>query len=77
MTPAQLLKIAFSLIATNGSARNAGPDVDENRSGTQALALYQDIQVCVALNDVVREAELLAKAENYYGHPRFTYGDAI
>lgn len=67
ITSAQLLTFAYQLIAQNGSAHNSGPDAEKQISGTQALALYQDIQASTAINDTVRVEELLNKAQNVYG----------
>ncbi len=67
ITPEQLLTSAYQLIVQNGSARNSGPDAAMQISGTQALALYADIQVSTALNNTLRVDELLNKAQNVYG----------
>jgi hypothetical protein len=67
LTPERLLTKAYEIIARTGEATNCGPDVKGQKSGTQALALYQDIQISTALNDTVRVRELLTKAQNTYG----------
>lgn len=69
LTPARLYEIAMNLIASNGEVNNCGPDSDKEApySGTQALALYQDIIVSTALNDILRVEDLLTKAQNVYG----------
>jgi hypothetical protein len=67
LTSAELLTISYEIIASNGEARDSGPDSNEQKSGTQALALYQDIQVSTDNDNVLRVQELLTKATNAYG----------
>jgi len=63
LTPERLYEKAYLQIASAGEASNCGPD----EKGTQMLALYEDIQVSTALNDILRVQELLTKAQAKYG----------
>jgi hypothetical protein len=67
ITADELKVIAYELIAEHGEQTQSGPDTNYKKGGTQALALYQDIIVSTALNDVLRVEELLTKAQNVYG----------
>lgn len=64
LTPERLLTKAYWQIAESGTARTTGPDP----KGTQMLAIYDDVQLCILNNDVDRKEYLLTKAQAKYGN---------